>query len=85
MPKEECDNSNKNPVCPFLTTINQTRTDIEKVKKALIGDLETKEPGLIEQVRDIRQALRRKWTAKDYGTMLLGVAAFITAIAAILK
>jgi hypothetical protein len=83
--EEECRNARKNPRCPYLLTINKTATDITSVKKALLGDLETKEPGLIEQVRDIRQALRRKWTAKDYGTALLGIAALITALAAIFR
>jgi hypothetical protein len=83
--KKRCKRADKNPACPYLLVIDQTRSDIETVKKALVGDLETKEPGLIEQIRDIKQALRRKWTAKDYGTLFLGVAALITAVVASIK
>jgi hypothetical protein len=81
----DCENAKTNPRCPYLATINQARTDIDIIKKALIGDLATTQPGLIEGMRDIRQALKHKWTAKDYGTLLIGLAALVTAIAASLR
>jgi hypothetical protein len=82
---EDCERAKKNPECPYLQVIKQMGSDIEIVKKSLIGDFANKEPGLIEQVRDLRQSLKRKWTAKDYGTLFLGVAALITAIVASLR
>jgi hypothetical protein len=85
----DCENARKNPRCPYLATINQARTDIEIIKKALVGDIAVKEPGLIEELRDISAAVKRStrahWTAKDYGTLLVGLAALLTAIVASLR
>jgi hypothetical protein len=82
---DACQWAESNPLCPYLSIITETRIDLEIVKKALIGDLATKQTGLSEEVRDIRKSLKRQWTAKDYGTILLGLAALLTAIAASIK
>jgi hypothetical protein len=80
--EEHCKQATKNPSCPYLTTINELKADMAIVKKAFLGDILVKEPGLIEEIRDIKNAVKRKWTAKDYTTLLIGVAAFITAVVA---
>lgn len=86
-PNEEvCKQATKNPSCPYLTTIRELKSDMALVKKAFLGDILVKEPGLIEEIREIRRdmqsAVKRKWTAKDYTTLLIGLAALLTAVAA---
>lgn len=35
---ETCENAKENPICPYITEINQQGKDIKLIKKALIGD-----------------------------------------------
>lgn len=55
MPKkkiEECVNADSNPICLYLTQINQQSLDIAQIKKALIGD--DLQGGLVEQVSKLK-------------------------------
>ena len=49
---KRCKKAFKNPVCPYLTQINQQSTDITQIKKALIGD--DLQGGLVEQVSKLK-------------------------------
>ena len=53
MPSEKgCENSDKNPMCPYLTKINQCANDIAQVKMALIG--EDMQSGLVSRVKELQ-------------------------------
>jgi len=83
--KEECQKSTQNPACPFIKEIRQHGEDLAQIKTLLVGDLENKKPGLMEEIRDIRQSLKRRVTPRDLGALLVGIAALVTAIIAILR
>ena len=81
----ECEDANKNPVCPYITTIKQSSQDIQQIKTALIG--EDLQSGMVSKIKDIETkvdgAIKRKWGSKDYAGAIMALAAFITALAAL--
>jgi hypothetical protein len=81
----ECEDADKNPKCPYLATIVQSSKDIGEIKKALIGDLEHPEGGLVSRIGKIEDKLKRRWNMRDIGALLLGLSALLAAIVAILK
>jgi hypothetical protein len=87
MAKEDeiCSNANKNPVCPYVTDIRASKEDRILMKRALVGD--DLQGGLVKRMTDVeaelkevKAAVKRRWNFKDTGTLLLGLAALITAI-----
>ncbi len=79
-PEEECEDANSNPRCPYITEIHQSQEDMRIVKTALVG--EDLQGGLVKRVSDIEGKLKRRWTPKDWGALLTGVAALILALVA---
>ena len=70
--------------CPHGTAIIELREDMRTVKKALVGDLETGKPGLVDEVRNLKAARKSDETAKNRwkGIAFGGVGAFVTAAGA---
>lgn len=59
-------------------TINKQNETLEEIKTALLGDLKTKEPGLIDDVRDINVAVeghtkQLEVNMKQHLYLLLGI------------
>ncbi len=88
--EEICENANKNPVCPYVTDIRASREDRALMKRALVGD--DLQGGLVKrmtdveaEIKEVKAAVKRRWNFKDTGTLLLGVAALITAIYTLLQ
>ncbi len=83
--EEICSKANKNPICPYVTDIRASKEDRALMKRALVGD--DLQGGLVKRMTDVeaelkevKAAVKRRWNLKDTGTVLLGIAAFITAI-----
>ncbi|MDD4979570.1 MAG: hypothetical protein PHI29_13170 [Gallionella sp.] len=60
------------------------------MKRALVGD--DLQGGLVKrmtdveaEIKEVKAAVKRRWNFKDTGTLLLGVAALITAIYTLLQ
>jgi len=83
--KEECQKSTQNPACPFIKEIRQHGEDLRQIKSVLMGDMDKKQPGIMEKIRDIDEKLKRRISLRDVGALLVGIAALVTAIIAILR
>ena len=81
--EEECPDADSNPRCPYVVQMKQSTTDIAIIKTALVGD--DFQGGLIKRVGDIESNLKKRWTAKDWGSFFVGLGALITALAAYLN
>ena len=58
----------------------ENKEDMQVLKTALVGtDLQG---GIVKRLLTIEERLKHRWCLKDYGTLLLGVAALVTALAA---
>ncbi len=62
-------------------SVAELRQDFNKLEKALVGD--DYQGGLIKRVCNVEEKLRQRWGFKDVGTLILGLAALVTAIGAI--
>jgi hypothetical protein len=72
--------------------IKQQKEDIVIIKNALVGaDLQS---GLVKRMSDVENVLKnlpkapatkKRWSPKEYGALLAGIAAIITAAAAYLN
>jgi hypothetical protein len=56
MSEEKCENSDKNPLCPYLTDIRQLQNDVKLMKVALVG--EDLQGGLVEKVNRMEIAYK---------------------------
>ncbi len=81
--KDVCPDADSNPRCPYVVQMKQSTTDIAIIKTALVGD--DFQGGLIKRVGDIESNLKKRWTAKDWGSFFVGLGALITALAAYLN
>jgi hypothetical protein len=79
---DECPEAQENPRCPYLSQINQCAEDIKQVKLALIGS--DMQGGLVQRFTKVEDRIKKRYTIKDVGAILLGLAALVTAVAAIL-
>jgi hypothetical protein len=82
---EICSSANKNPICPYVTDIRASKEDRILMKRALVGD--DLQGGLVKRMTDVeaelkevKAAVKRRWNLKDSGTVLLGIAALVTAL-----
>jgi len=88
-----CEHADSNPKCPYVVQMKQQKEDIEIIKNALVGD--DMQSGIVKRVSDIENALKvqkaettnkkRAWSPKEWGTLLAGIAALLTALAAYLN
>ncbi len=59
----------------------ENKEDMEVLKVALVGsDLQG---GIVKRLSAIEDQLKHRWSLKDWGSLLLGIAALITALAAL--
>ena len=81
--EEDCEDANSNPKCPYVVQMKKQEEDIAIIRTALVGiDLQG---GLVKRVFDMENRMKRRWSAKDWGTLLMGIAALLTALAAYLN
>ena len=82
----DCENANKNPVCPYLTKINAQGEAISRIEIALIGN--DMQSGLVGEISELKgkvnNAINRKWTMKDIAFALTALGALMTAAAALI-
>ena len=50
-PSEVCPDANKNPVCPYVTSIHQNISQVNRIEKALVG--EDLQSGLVAKVHQL--------------------------------
>lgn len=88
---KECEDATSNPRCPYASTIQELntkmgrcQTDITEVKDALLGNLkDPSKPGLAIRIKNIEDSLKRRFSLKDLGQLLLGIAALVGALVAL--
>ena len=70
--KEPCENADSNPICPYLTQINQSIEDIKQVKNALVG--EDLQSGLVKKIADLEASIKTAASWANFGKpIILGV------------
>lgn len=74
----------KDGACANESAIIDLRADMKIVKNALVGDLETGKPGLVDEVRNLKaarkadEAAKNRWRNVAFGGIGAAVAGFAT-------
>lgn len=79
--KEECEEAETNPRCPYITQINNSTIDLQAVKKALLGEDGTgMKSGIVYEITRLKQSnyTQQSWVNIAKPIIIAAAASLIT-------